>query len=79
LKKIAHLKHSKRPLIGVSPLEKDDFDTEENEFVCDLLYELASLVEVEINEDLNNGSMDPPLTPFHIYKKCLSLKKSRNN
>ena len=37
---------------GLIDLNKADFDTEEKEFICDLFYEMASFVSININEVL---------------------------
>lgn len=59
----------------LATLEKDDFDTEENEFVCDLLYELASLVEVEISEDLNNWLYGSTLDTISYLQEMFESQK----
>ena len=38
---------------GLSNFNKLDYDTEEKEFICDIFHELATIVNIDFNENLN--------------------------
>jgi hypothetical protein len=42
-------------------LNKSAFDREEREFICQIMYELASIINIEINDTLNTWLYDPVL------------------
>jgi hypothetical protein len=39
---------------GISTLNRTDYDTEEKEFICDYLFELSNIVQVDIKYNLNS-------------------------
>ncbi len=57
---------------GLSSIDKRQLDTEEKEFVCDCFYELAAIVSIEINDELNSwmyGSL------FNTFMKIIKAIK----
>ncbi len=52
-------------------LKKSDFDREEREFICDLMYELAAITGTEINDILNAWLYDPFLVMLMKLQRLL--------
>lgn len=56
---------------ALSRLKSDDYDTEEKEFIVDLYFELATIVQVDLNDDLNEWLYGPELANLIKMKKNL--------
>ena len=69
-------KHLKELLkAGLKSLNKSHYDTEEKEFICDLLQELAITVNVDINDRLNKWLYGSALTTLTKIQKTLRPEK----
>ncbi len=60
---------------GLSNLNKLDYDTEEKEFICDLFHELAAIVNVDFNDNLNKWLYGSVLTTLMKIQKVLKPEK----
>lgn len=56
---------------GFSQLNKSDYDREEKEFICDLFYELASIVDVDFKDTLNKWLYGSVLTTLMKIQRIL--------
>jgi hypothetical protein len=73
-------KHTSRQLksvlkAGLGNFNKLDYDTEEKEFICDLFHELATIVNVDFNENLNRWLYGSVLTTLMKMQKILKPEK----
>lgn len=57
-------------------LNKSAFDREEREFICHLMYELAAIINIEINDMLNTWLYDPFLVILMKLQRLLRLEKN---
>ncbi len=60
---------------GLNNFKSLDYDTEEKEFICDLFHELASIVNVDFNENLNKWLYGSVLTTLMKIQKVLMPEK----
>ena len=60
---------------GLTNFNKLDYDTEEKEFICDLFHELATIVNVDFNENLNKWLYGSVLTTLMKIQKVLKPEK----
>ena len=56
---------------GLKSIDKSQLDTEEKEFVCDCFHELANIVSVNINNDLNSWIFGSLLSGIMNISKAL--------
>ncbi|MEX6690870.1 DUF4844 domain-containing protein [Danxiaibacter flavus] len=61
--------------IGLGSFNKFDYDTEEKEFICDLFHELATIVNVDFNNNLSKWLYGSTLTTLLKIQKILSPEK----
>jgi hypothetical protein len=55
----------------ITSLNKSNYDTEEREFICDLFHELATIVDVDFNENLNKWLYGSVLTNLMKIQKLI--------
>ena len=60
---------------GFKKFDKNYLDTEEKEFICDLLSELARIVEIDINDDLNKRLYGSLMVAMMKVKKMIGNEK----
>ncbi len=60
---------------GLKNFNKLDYDTEEKEFICDLFHELATIVNVDFNENLDSWLYGSVLTTLMKILKIISPEK----
>jgi hypothetical protein len=60
---------------GLKNFNKFDYDTEEKEFICELFQELAKIVNVDFNENLNKWLYGSLLTTLMKIQKALKPEK----
>jgi len=60
---------------GLKNFNKLDYDTEEKEFICDLFHELAIIINVDFNENLNKWLYGSVLTTLMKIQKALKPEK----
>ena len=60
---------------GLNSFNKLDYDTEEREFICDLFHELATIVNVKFNKNLNKWLYGSVLTTLMKIQKVLKPVK----
>jgi len=56
----------------LNSLKQADYDTEEREFICDLFFQLGSIIDIDIRDTLSEWMYGPLLT------KLMKLKKEKN-
>lgn len=61
---------------GLSNFNKLDYDTEEKEFICDLFHELATIVNVDFNDNLNKWLYGSTVTTLMKITKILKPEKN---
>lgn len=59
----------------LSTLDKSNYDTEEKEFICDLFHELAAVVEVDFDDNLNTWLYGSVLTTLMKLQKIIRPEK----
>lgn len=59
----------------LSSLDKSQYDTEEKEFICELFHELATIVEVDFNANLNTWLYGSLLTTLMKIQKIIRPEK----
>jgi hypothetical protein len=60
---------------GLSNFNKLDYDTEEKEFICDLIHELATIINVDFNDNLSKWLYGSVLTTLMKIQKVLKPEK----
>jgi hypothetical protein len=60
---------------GLSNFNKSDYDTEEKEFICDVFHELATIVNIDFNENLNKWLYGSVLITLMKIKNILKPEK----
>jgi hypothetical protein len=63
----------------IAGLNKAHYDTKENELICDLFHELASIVHVDFKDNLNSWLYGPVLTTLIKMQKVLHPQKNCGN
>lgn len=59
----------------LSNFSKQDYDTEEKEFVCDLFYELAQIVEIDFADNLNRWLYGSAMSALLKFQATLNPRK----
>jgi len=60
---------------GLSRFNKFDYDTEEKEFICDLFYELATIINIDFKDNLSKWLYGSTLTTLLKIQKFLKPDK----
>lgn len=60
---------------GLSQFNKQDYDTEERELICDTFYELAQLVNIDLTDTLNRWLYGSALSTLLKIKAAIHPKK----
>ena len=59
----------------LSSVNKSEFDTEEKEFICDLFYELATILDVDISDQIERWLYGSTVSTFLKLQRLLTSKR----